>query len=155
MERFDKFEISDLGGSPLEEAKLYYNVTNKMKEDMNDAYIRLLGKNNSFVVQFGVNVRGETLVKSHKFNSLDGFNRHLCLRIDLQDLHMKEVAGREMQVANVQIQLNDQKRPSTIAQVHFQHGVEFPGDVVRRAFQRSWKEKKIIYVYERPGTSKK
>lgn len=153
MERLNNFEISDLGGSVLDQTKLHYQVTNRMKDDMNDAYIRLLGGSNTFVVQFGVNVRGTTLVKPDKFNSRKGFNSHLCLRIDLQDLHVEKVGGREMQVANVQIQLNDQTRPSTIAQVHFQYGLEIPGDIVRRAFERSWNEKKIIYVYERPGTT--
>lgn len=74
-------------------------------------------------------------------------NRDLCLRIDLQDTHIEEVAGKEMKDANVQIQLNKKERPSTIAQVHFQCGVDIPKDVIIQAFERSWTDKKIIYVF--------
>lgn len=52
-----------------------------------------------------------------------------------------------MKVANVQIQLNKKERPSTIAQVHFQCGVDIPKDVIIQAFERSWTDKKIIYVF--------
>lgn len=55
-----------------------------------------------------------------------------------------------MKVANVQIQLNEiDKTPSTIAQVHFQCRVEIQRDVIKRAFERSWTERKIIYVYKK------
>lgn len=46
-----------------------------------------------------------------------------------------------MKVANVQIQLNEiDKTPST---------VEIQRDVIKRAFERSWTERKIIYVYKK------
>lgn len=141
----ENFEISDLGKSVLGEKRLHYKVTGTMKNDMNDAYIKLLGKNDSFVVDFAADVRGKTLVRPSERN---------CLRIDLQELHVENVGGSEMKVANVQIQLNDHDRPSTIAQVHFQYGLVIPGDIVREAFKRSWENKKIIYVYKGPGTTK-
>lgn len=47
MARFvhvDDFEISDLGKSKVDVKRFHYDVTNKMKEDMKDAYDRLIGR---------------------------------------------------------------------------------------------------------------
>lgn len=47
MARFvhvDDFEISDLDKTNVDVKRLYYDVTNKMKEDMKDAYDRLIGR---------------------------------------------------------------------------------------------------------------
>lgn len=47
MARFvhvDDFEISDLGKPKVDVKRFHYDVTNKMKEDMKDAYDRLIGR---------------------------------------------------------------------------------------------------------------
>lgn len=139
------FEISDLGKPKVDDKRFHYNVTNKMKDDMKDAYIRLIGKDIGY--KFAYPSKQTTIVDGIKRNSREGYNSDLCLRIDLQDTHIEPVAGKEMKVANVQIQLNKKERPSTIAQVHFQCGVDIPKDEIIRAFEKSWTEKKIIYVF--------
>lgn len=40
----DDFEISDLGKPRVDIKRFYCDVTNKMKEDMKDAYDRLIGR---------------------------------------------------------------------------------------------------------------
>lgn len=140
------FQINDNGKPKVDEKTFHYNVSNKMKKDMDDAYLRLLGKDDYFQFTFGAN-QG-TIVKGEKRNSLPGYNTALCLRIDMQDTFIENIAGKNMQIANIQIQLNEKIRPSTIAQVHFQCGVDIPGDVIRCAFETSWTKKKNIYVYK-------
>lgn len=142
MERPGSFEISDLGKPKVDVKRFHYDVTNKMKDDMMDAYVRLIGKDTGY--EFIYPSKQTTLVDGIKRNSREG----LCLRIDLQDTHIEDIAGKEMKVANVQIQLNKKERPSTIAQVHFQCGVDIPKDVIIQAFERSWTDKKIIYVFK-------
>lgn len=141
----DDFEISDLGKPKVDVKRFYYEVTNKMKEDMKDAYDRLIGRKGT-AYEFIYPSQQKTIVDGKKTSRPEN-NRDLCLRIDLQDTHIEEVAGKEMKVANVQIQLNKKERPSTIAQVHFQCGVDIPKDVIIQAFERSWTDKKIIYVF--------
>lgn len=146
MERPGSFEISDLGKPKVDVKRFHYDVTNKMKDDMKDAYVRLIWKGTSY--EFIYPSKQTTLVDGIKRNSREGYNSDLCLRIDLQDTHIEDIAGKEMKVANVQIQLNKKERPSTIAQVHFQCGVDIPKDVIIQAFERSWTDKKIIYVFK-------
>lgn len=57
-------------------------------------------------------------------------HRELGLRIDIQEYFMETINDEDRQIANVQIQLNGEKRPSTIAQVHFQCGETIPGKVL-------------------------
>lgn len=139
------FLVNDNGKPKVNEKTFHFNVSRKMKDDMDDAFIRLLGKDDSFEFTFGT--KQGTIVDGVKKNSRPGYNSDLCLRIDIQDTFTETVAGKKMEIANVQIQLNQKIRPSTIAQVHFQCGVKIPGDVIKRAFEKSWTEKKIIYVY--------
>lgn len=122
-----------------------------MKDDVDDAFIRLLGKDDFFEFTFGT--KQGTIVDGVKKNSRPGYNSDLCLRIDIQDTFTETVGGKKMEIANIQIQLNQKIRPSTIAQVHFQCGVKIPGDVIKRAFEKSWTEKKIIYVYRNVWSS--
>lgn len=142
MERSVSFEISDLGKPKVDVKRFHYDVTNKMKGDMKDAYVRLIGKGTGY--EFIYPSKQTTLVDGIKRNSREGYNSDLCLRIDLQDTHIEEVAGKEMKVANIQIQLNKKERPSTIAQIHF--------DVIIQAFERSWTDKKILYVFVKWST---
>lgn len=146
MERPGSFEISDLGKPQVDVKRFHYDVNHKMKDDMKDAYVRLFGKGTGY--EFIYPSKQTTLVDGIKRNSHKGYNSDLCLRIDLQDTHIEDIAGKEMKVANVQIQLNKKERPSTIAQVHFQCGVDIPKDVIIQAFERSWTDKKIIYVFK-------
>lgn len=139
-----RFLIDDNGKSQVDKKTFYYDVSNKMKKDMSDAYVRLLGKNGSFEFTFGT--KQGTIVDGAKKNSRSGYNSDLCLRIDIQDTFKETVAGKEIKIANIQIQLNQKIRPSTIAQVHFECGVNIPGDVIKRAFERSSTDN-IIYVY--------
>lgn len=139
------FLVNDNGKPKVNEKTFHYDVSNRMKKDMDDAFIRLLGKDDSFEFTFGT--KQGTIVDGAKKNSRPGYNSDLCLRIDYQDSFTETVAGKKMEIANIQIQLNQKIRPSTIAQVHFQCGVKIPGDVIKRAFEKSWTEKKIIYVY--------
>lgn len=141
----DDFGISDLGKPKVDIKRFHYDVTNKMKEDMKDAYDRLIGRKGT-AYEFIYPSQQKTIVDGKKTSRPEN-NRDLCLRIDLQDTHIEEVAGKEMKVANVQIQLNKKERPSTIAQVHFQCGVDIPKDDIIQAFKRSWTDKKIIYVF--------
>lgn len=145
MEGLAGLEITDLGRPMVNANRFHFNVTNEMKDHMRDAYIQLLGKDGGVV--FAANGGQKTLVSGVYRNHHDGYNQELCLRIDRQGTHTERVGNRDIQFANVQIQLNQPNRPSTIAQVHFQCGLEIPGDSIRNAFEKSWKEKKIIYVY--------
>lgn len=156
MEKFMKgFVISDLGKKEVGEGTFHYDVSKTMKEDAKDALKRLFKKKTTLFFDFGVG--GRTLVKGSKMNSWPGFNRDLCLRIDLQKIHPEKIEQkthtgkkeeREVKFANVQIQLNVKKRPSTIAQVHFECGKKIPKDVTECAFEKSMQYKKIMYVFE-------
>lgn len=139
------FLVNDNDKPKVNEKTFHYDVSNRMKKDMNDAYVRLLGKDDSFEFTYGT--KQGTIVDGAKKNSRPGYNSDLCLRIDIQDSFTETVAGKKMEIANIQIQLNQKIRPSTIAQVHFQCGVKIPGDVIKDAFKKSWTEKKYIYVY--------
>ena len=140
------FQISD-NGQPKVDEKRFHSVSGKMKDDVKDAITRLLGKDGYFV--FDTTKNGViTLVDGVKKNSREGYNRDLCLRIDLEDTHIEKINGREIRFANVQIQLNEKIRPSTIAQVHFVCGQNIPEDVIRQTFERSYTETRIIYVYK-------
>ena len=140
------FQISD-NGQPKVDEKRFHSVSGKMKDDVKYAITRLLGKDGYFVFDTTKN-GGITLIDGGKKNSREGYNRDLCLRIDLQDTHTEKINGRDIRFANVQIQLNIKDRPSTIAQVHFECGQDIPENLIRGAFDRSYTEKKIIYVYK-------
>lgn len=94
MARFvhvDDFGISDL--TKVDVKRLYYDVTNKMKEDMKDAYDRPIGRKGTAYV-FIYPSQQKTIVDGKKTSRPEN-NRDLCLRIDLQDTHIEEVAGKE------------------------------------------------------------
>lgn len=147
----ENFEITDNGLPSVSEETFHFNVSNEMKEDMNVAYIRLLGKENKFM--FG---KSRCTIVSGKpsHNPDEDYKKDLCVRIDLQGTFENNIAGRRINFANIQIQLNkkkikkkSEKDPTTLAQVHFQYEVDIPEDVIKSAFERSWTERKIIYVY--------
>lgn len=147
----ENFEITDNGLPEVDKNTFYCNVSNKMKKHMKVAYIRLLGKDNKFM--FGKSP--VTIVSGKPSHNPDkDYKKYLCLRIDLQGTFENNIAGRRIKFANIQIQLNKEKNenlsekdPTTLAQVHFQYEVDIPEDVIKSAFERSWTERKIIYVY--------
>ena len=140
------FQISD-NGQPEVDIERFHSATRRMKDDVEDAITRLLGNEEYFFVD-PLQKGNNTLVDGAKRNSREGYNRDLCLRIDLQSINTEKVNGKENKFANVQIQLNIKERPSTIAQVHFVCGQNIPEDVIRRAFKRSYTERRVIYVYK-------
>lgn len=71
--------------------------------------------------------------------------KELCMRIDIQEYFMEAIDGEDRKIANVQIQLNGERRPSTIAQVHFQCGETIPGNVL--SCMCIFEMKKIIHMY--------
>lgn len=127
----------------------YYDVTSEMKRDMKEAIGRLVGKDAGYTFSYRSNPSHITIVDGKKRNSLEGFNRDLCLRIDIQNCFERTVENKKRKFANVQIQLNGvRKRPTTIAQVNFECGVNIPEESIRRAFEKSWKEKTILFVIQ-------
>lgn len=167
----DQFEVSDLKKGEIKTDRFYQKIThdkredpsnihsrkltNSMIEDMEEAIERLFGEDDG--ITFDPRATQGTLVDGvHYRNSREGYNRNLCLRIDLQGINKgteKEVSGKVL--ANVQIQLNASIKglkkgdPTTIAQVHFQCGKNIPKDRVIKAFQDSWTGRKVMYVYVR------
>lgn len=73
--------------------------------------------------------------------------REFSMRIDIQEYFLEAIDGEDRQIVNVQIQLNEEKRPSSIAQVHFECGETIPDKVLSRAFENRFEMKKIIHVY--------
>lgn len=140
----ENFEITDNGLPSVDKYRFHFNVSNEMKEDMKVAYIRLLGRDNKFM--FGKS-SGTIVSGKSSHNPDEDYKKDLGLRIDLQGTFENNIAGRRIKFANIQIQLNKDKKPTTLAQVHFQYEVDIPEDVIKSAFERSWTERKIIYVY--------
>lgn len=132
------FKISPLQRSSGKSERFHSKVTNKMKDDMKEAVGRL-GRR----YKFSYKSKQGTIVDGKQRSS----RRELGMRIDIQEYFLEAIDGEDRQIANVQIQLNGEKRPSTIAQVHFQCGETIPGNVLSCAFEKSFEMKKIIHVY--------
>lgn len=70
------------------------------------------------------------------------------MRIDIQGYFKEEFNNKPREFANVQVQLNGKRpRPTTIAQVNFECGEEISAECIKRAFDVSCKEKKILFVF--------
>lgn len=115
------FKISPLQRSPGKAERFYSKVTNKMKDDMKEAIGRLGGG-----YKFSYEWKQGTIVDGKQRSS----RKELCMRIDIQEYYMEAIDGEDRKIANVQIQLNWERRPSTIAQVRFQCGETIPGNVL-------------------------
>lgn len=144
------FCIVDPNNGKEPETRFYYNVTNEMKRDMEEAIGRLIKNNTGYKFSYNSSTSHRTIVDGKKKGSREGFNRDLCLRIDIQGYFEKEFYKKPRVFANVQIQLNGKRtRPTTIAQVNFECGDEIPAKYIRSAFVNSCKEKKILFVVDR------
>lgn len=133
-----KFKISPLHRPSGKAERFHPKVTNKMKDDMKEAIGRLGGG-----YKFSYKSKQGTIVDGKQ----RGPRRELGMRIDIQEYFMEAIDGEDRQIANVQIQLNGAKRPSTIAQVHFQCGETIPDKILSCAFEKSFEMKKIMHVY--------
>lgn len=131
-------------------SKRFYVASNTAKEDAHEAFKKLLGKDKNYAFFTSSIGRGKKLVE------IEGKNNHRPgVRIDVQEDFKEEIGGRQIDFANVQIQMNMSSKgtPTSIAQVHFEYGVNIPGETIQEAFERSLKAlpeeeaKKIIYVY--------
>lgn len=133
------FKISPLQRPSGLAERFYSKVTNKMKDDMKEAIGRLGGE-----YKFSYKSKQGTIVDGKQ----RGPRRELGMRIDIQEYFMEAIDGEDRQIADVQIQLNGEKRHSTIAQVHFQCGETIPGNVLSCAFEKSFEIKRtIIHEY--------
>lgn len=133
------FKISPLQRPSGKAERFYSKVTNKMKDDMKEAIGRLGGE-----YKFSYKSKQGTIVDGKQ----RGPRRELGMRIDIQEYFMEAIDGEDRQIADVQIQLNGEKRHSTIAQVHFQCGETIPGNVLSCAFEKSFEIKRtIIHEY--------
>lgn len=133
------FKISPLQRPSGKAERFYSKVTNKMKDDMKEAIGRLGGE-----YKFSYKSKQGTIVDGKQ----RGPRRELGMRIDIQEYFMEAIDGEDRQIADVQIQLNGEKRHSTTAQVHFQCGETIPGNVLSCAFEKSFEIKRtIIHEY--------
>lgn len=118
-----------------------------MKRDMEEAIGRLIKNNTGYKFSYKSSTSHHTVVDGKWQGSREGFSRDLCLRIDIQGYFKKEFNKKPREFANVQVQLNEKRaRPTTIAQVNFECGEEIPAEFIKRAFDVSCKEKKILFV---------
>lgn len=123
----------------------------KMRDDMEIAFERLIGKDTTYV--FGSSTPPQHIIlvsgKNKKHSS------DLRVRIDRQEIFEKEFDKKKRKFANVQIQLNKlcfkafkvaKGNSTTVAQVHFECNVEIPKHDIKKAFRKSCSDKKSIYV---------
>lgn len=140
------FCIVDPNKGKEPKTRFYYDVTNEMKRDMEEAIGRLIKNNAGYKFSYRSSTSHHTVDDGKKTDSREGFNRNLCLRIDIQGYFKREFNKKPREFANVQVQLNGKTGRTTIAQVNFECGHEIPEERIRRAFDVSCKEKKILFV---------
>lgn len=75
------FLVNDNGKLKVNEKIFYFNVLRKMKDDMDDVFIWLLGKDDFFEFIFGI--KQGIIVDGVKKNFCLGYNSDFCLRIDI------------------------------------------------------------------------
>lgn len=130
--------------------KRFHDPTNAEKKDARDAIEELLGEEKNYAFFTSHTGGGKKLVE------IKGKNNHRPgVRIDVQEDFKEEIGGRQIDFANVQIQMNKISKgtPTSIAQVHFEYGVNIPGETIQKAFVKSLdadhekESKTIIYVY--------
>lgn len=144
------FCIVDLDKKKVPDTLFYLDVTNEMKRDMKEAIGRLIGNNAGYTFSYRSNSSNAatacSIVDGKKRSPHEGFKRDLSLRIDIQEYFKEVVENKSREFAKVQIQVNRMWKYGTIAQVNFECGGEISAECIRRAFEVSCKEKKILYV---------
>lgn len=127
------------------EPKFYKNPTNQYRKAMLSACDRLLHKDETYEFLLPQSCCS-TLVSGEKQR---GYDEKLPVRIDIQGKILKDIGGRKENFANVQVQINGEKPPSTIAQVNFESGIHVPRKVIQVAFEGSYDRKRILWVYKK------
>lgn len=142
------FCIVDPNEGKEPKTRFYYDVTNEMKRDMEEALGRLIKNKTGYKFSYKSSTSHHTVVDGKWQGSREGFSRDLCVRIDIQGYFKEEFNKKPREFANVQVQLNGKRpRPTTIAQVNFECGEEISAECIKRAFDVSCKEKKILFVF--------
>lgn len=144
------FCIVDLDKEKVPDTLFYLRVGKEVKRDMDEAIKRLIGNNAGYTFNYCSNscnaATACSLVDGKKRSPHEGFNRDLCLRIDIQEFFKEVVENKTREFAKVQIEENRSWKYGIIAQVNFECGEEISAECIRRAFEVSCKERKTLYV---------